>query len=99
MLQTTRQAAFQRFGRPVDPRSGTAMSRQTLPGAPDIAVAIFAAMSDGNFERMGEPVAYPIGEHTAVDIPLHFEAGDRTGRVTLDSEGNVIGLFIRPAAQ
>ncbi len=28
----------------------------------------------GNFERMGEPVAYPIGEHTAADIPLHFEA-------------------------
>jgi hypothetical protein len=33
VLQTTRQAAFQRFGRPVDPRTNKPMTRQTLPGS------------------------------------------------------------------
>jgi hypothetical protein len=132
VLDTTRQAAFQRFGRPVDPRTGTPMSRAVLPGAADKAVTIFADMAAsrweearrdfaetmqerldadrladgwartigmiGNFERMGEPLTYPAGESTVVDIPLHFEAGDRTGRVSFDSDVKVIGLFIRPAS-
>lgn len=133
VLDTTRQAAFQRFGRPVDPRTGAPMSRDTLPGAADKAVAIFTAITAGRwdealqeltdrmrkdlsadrlaagwaqtigmiggFERMDEPLVYPHDQHTVVDIPLHFEAGDRTGRVALDSDGKVAGLFIRPAAQ
>lgn len=132
VLDTTRQAAFQRFGRPVDPRTGTPMSRTVLPGAADRAVTIFADMAAGrweearrdfgetmqegldadrladgwartigmigNFERMGESLTYPLGESTVVDIPLYFEAGDRTGRVTFDSDVKVIGLFIRPAS-
>src|ERR1700685_1388596 len=32
-LGTTRQAAFQRFGRPIDPRTGEQMSQAVLPGA------------------------------------------------------------------
>jgi hypothetical protein len=32
-----------------------------------------------------------------VDIPLYFEAGERTGRVSFDHDGKVVGLFIRPA--
>lgn len=32
-LGITRQAAFQRFGRPIDPRTGTPMSTNVLPGA------------------------------------------------------------------
>jgi len=32
----------------------------------------------------------------SVDIPLYFEAGERTGQVTFDRRGKVIGLFIRP---
>jgi hypothetical protein len=133
VLETTRQAAFQRFGRPVDPRTGAPMIRKTVPGAADKAMAIFTAMAAGrwedarqeltdrmrdalsadrlatgwaqtigmigSFERMDEPLVYPLDEHTVVDIPLHFEAGDRTGHVTLDSDGNVVGLFIRPAAR
>lgn len=131
VLETTRQAAFQRFGRPVDPRTGTPMTKEALPGAADKATAIFTAVTAGrwedalreltdrmrgdlsadrlaagwartigmigNFERMDEPLVYPLDEHTVVDIPLHFEAGDRTGSITLDSDGNVVGLFIRPA--
>jgi hypothetical protein len=132
-LQTTRQAAFQRFGRPVDPRTGTPMTRAVLPGAAERAVAIFADMAAGRweearrdfgermrerldadhlasgwahtaslvgaFERMGEPSAHPVGEHTVVDIPLYFEAAEAAGRVTFDGDAAVIGLFIRPARE
>jgi uncharacterized protein DUF3887 len=131
VLQTTRQAAFQRFGRPVDPRTGTPMPRVQLPGAADRALAIFAeieaghweaAMADfnermreavgadriadgwtqmaalfGRFERAGEPAMRQLGQHTIVDVPLSFEAGEGTGRVTFDADGRVAGLFLRPA--
>jgi hypothetical protein len=131
VLDTTRQAAFQRFGRPVDPRTGVPMSRAVLPGATDTAVIIFSDMAAGrweqvrrhfgdsmrsrldahrlaegwaqtigmigSFERMGEPLAYPLGDSTITDIPLYFEAGERTGRVSFNGDGDVVGLFIRPA--
>jgi hypothetical protein len=131
VLDTTRQAAFQRFGRPVDPRTGAPMSRAVLPGAADKAIVIFADMAAGrweevrrcfgetmrsrldadrlaagwaqtigmigSFERMGEVLAYPLGDGTGTDMPLYFEAGERTGRVTFDRAGEVVGLFIRPA--
>jgi len=132
VLETTRQAAFQRFGRPVDPRTGEPMTMTMLPGAAERAIAIFADIAAGNweaartdfgpkmleavsasrladgwaqmasligrYEGMGEPFAHALGEHTQVDIPLHFEAGEATGLVTFDSDGTVAGLFIRPAA-
>jgi hypothetical protein len=41
VLGTSRQAAFQRFGHPVDPRTGGPMSREILPGAADRAIEIF----------------------------------------------------------
>jgi hypothetical protein len=132
VLDTTRQAAFQRFGRPADPRTGAPMSRAVLPDAAGKATAIFAdiaagrweeARSDfgeimrsrldagrlaegwthtiamiGAFERMGEPLVYPAGNGgTVTDIPLYFEAGEGIGRVSFDSDGLVVGLFIRPA--
>jgi hypothetical protein len=51
----------------------------------------------GRFEMIGEPAARQAGEETLVDVPLHFEAAEATGRVTFDGDGAVIGLFIRPA--
>jgi hypothetical protein len=51
----------------------------------------------GAFDRMGEPLAYPVPHGTVVDIPLYFEAGERTGRVSFDRDGEVVGLFLRPA--
>ena len=51
VLETTRQAAFQRFGRPVDPRTGAPMSRAVLPGATDTAIMIFADMTAGRWEE------------------------------------------------
>ena len=132
-LSTTRQAAFQRFGRPADPRTGLPMTRAVLPGAAERAAAIFADLTRGRweearrdfgermregldadrlasgwvhtvsligaFERMGEPSARAAGEHTIVDIPLYFEAGEANGRVTLDGDAEVVGLFIRPARE
>lgn len=130
VLGTTRQAAFQRFGRPIDPRTNKPMSRETLPGAADRAIEILgciiegrwadarrdfdAAMLEavdadriargwaltvaevGGYERMGEPLVFQADDATVADLPLHFEAGDRTGRVVFDGNGKVIGLLIRP---
>jgi hypothetical protein len=52
VLQTSRQAAFQRFGRPVDPRTGEPMSRAVPPGLTDKAITIFADMATGRWERV-----------------------------------------------
>ncbi|MGH3228788.1 MAG: DUF3887 domain-containing protein [Streptosporangiaceae bacterium] len=49
-LGTTRQAAFQRFGRPVDPRTGHPMSRDIPPDAADRAAAIFACHDQGRWQ-------------------------------------------------
>jgi hypothetical protein len=130
VLETTRQAAFQRFGRPVDPRTGQPLVRQVLPGAADRAEAIVRLLAAGRWaevrrgfdttmrerldagelargwtqvvgmigalESTGEPAVTPAGIGTVVDIPLHFEAGDRTGRISFSPDGQIIGLFIRP---
>jgi hypothetical protein len=132
VLETSRQAAFQRFGRPVDPRTGAPVNRTVPPGMTDKAITIFGDMAAGrweracqdfdevmrsrvsaerladgwvrtigmigSFERMGEALAYPVEGGTIVDIPLYFEAGERTGRVSLDDDAKVVGLFIRPAS-
>jgi hypothetical protein len=52
VLGTSRQAAFQRFGHPVDPRTGAPMSHDVAPGAADQAVTMFAWHSEGRFEQM-----------------------------------------------
>jgi Protein of unknown function (DUF3887) len=52
VLGTSRQAAFQRFGHPVDPRTGTPMSHEVPSGAADLAVAIFSGHSEGRFEQI-----------------------------------------------
>ena len=54
VLETSRQAAFQRFGRPVDPRTGEPMSRAVLPGAADRSIEIFAAIVAGEWEAARE---------------------------------------------
>ncbi len=51
VLGTTRQAAFQRFGRPIDPRTGEQMNAALVPGAADYAVALFVDLAEGSWER------------------------------------------------
>jgi hypothetical protein len=131
VLGTSRQAAFQRFGRPVDPRTGEPMTRAVPPGLAERAVAIFVAHTEsrwedilaeldenmrdhldadrlaagwahtvaiiGGLERIGDPFAFQAGDYTAVNVPLHFEAGEANGRVSFDLDGKIGGLWIRPA--
>jgi hypothetical protein len=52
VLGTSRQAAFQRFGHPVDPRTGAPMSREIPPGAADRAVAIFDWHDQGRWQEI-----------------------------------------------
>ena len=50
----------------------------------------------GGYEGMGEPFAHRVVDHTVVEIPLRFEAGEATGRVVFDEDGKVAGLWLRP---
>jgi hypothetical protein len=50
VLGTSRQAVFQRFGHPLDPRTGELMSRDVPPDAADRAVAIFAWHAEGRWQ-------------------------------------------------
>ncbi len=131
LLGVTRQAAFQRFGKPIDPRTGEPMDktvrmadaaeratqivRDVLEGRMAEARATFnaqvlAAFTDevrgdalatvaglvGAFEGFGEgePFVRRIGDHTVVDIPLRYEAGEMKARVAFDADEKVAGLFI-----
>jgi hypothetical protein len=129
VLGTSRQAAFQRFGRPTDPRTGQPMA-PVVPGARELAGQLFGDLAAGRwaavcaqfgpavaarlgpsglaaawaqvigmageFGRRGEPSVYRAGDYTVVDVPLFFEAGDRTGRVSYDQDARVAGLFFLP---
>lgn len=133
LLGVTRQAAFQRFGKPIDPRTGAPMDKaihmtnaperaraiveQVLEGRMDLARTTFnsqvlEAFTDevranglatvagmvGAFERIDdeEPFTRRIGDHTVVDIPLVYEAGEMKARVAFDSDEKVAGLVIVP---
>lgn len=60
VLGTSRQAAFQRFGRPADPRTGRPMEL-AVPDAGDRALALFGELTAGRWaaarEQFGEAVA------------------------------------------
>jgi hypothetical protein len=49
-LGTSRQAAYQRFGRPFDPRTGGPVERTVLDGAPERAIEIFTMLAAGDWE-------------------------------------------------
>ena len=131
LLGVTRQAAFQRFGKPIDPRTGEPMDKtvrmanaaerafeivtDVLEGRMDEArqsfnAQVLEAFTDevrgsalatvaglvGAFEGFGEeePFVRRIGDHTVVDIPLRYEAGDMKARIAFDADERVAGLFI-----
>lgn len=50
----------------------------------------------GAFEGFGEgePFVRRIGDHTVVDIPLRYEAGDMKARVAFDADEKVAGIFV-----
>lgn len=133
LLGVTRQAAFQRFGKPIDPRTGEPMDKtvhmtdaaeralqivtDVLENRMDAArptfnAEVLAAFTDevranglasvaglvGAFEGFGdgEPFVRRIGDHTVVDIPLRYEAGEMKARVSFDTDEKVAGLVIIP---
>lgn len=65
-LGISRQAAFQRFGKPIDPRTGETMDTTPLPEAPDLAAAVIDELAHSRWadvvarfdaacaERLGE---------------------------------------------
>jgi hypothetical protein len=50
ILGTTRQAAFQRFGRPIDPRTGAPMNDSVLPQAAETAVGLLVNLVEGRWD-------------------------------------------------
>jgi hypothetical protein len=52
VLGTSRQAAFQRFGHPVDPRTGEPMTRAVPPGAAARAAEFLARFTAGRWEEV-----------------------------------------------
>ncbi len=52
VLGTTRQAAFQRFGHPVDPRTGAPMAGAVPPGMADRATALLVDFVEGRWEQV-----------------------------------------------
>ncbi len=84
VLGTTRQAASQRFGRPIDPRTGEAMDKTVTPGATGRAVEIFAQLASGDWDgvhrsfdqTMADALSTTgLGDHAVADVPPAFEAG------------------------
>lgn len=129
ILGISRQAAFQRFGHPTDPRTGKPMNTSPLPGAEKRAAAVFEQLRHGEwhdvyenfddrmrekmpgeaelgtvwaqitatvgeFESAGTPSVRRAADYTIADVPLKFEAGDMTGRVTFNDAGRISGFFI-----
>jgi hypothetical protein len=52
LLGTTRQAAFQRFGRPLDPRTGVPMAEEILPGAAERAAGLLADVAEQRWTQV-----------------------------------------------
>ena len=52
MLGTSRQAAFQRFGHPVDPRTGQPMTRTAPPAAAERATAFLTRFTAGRWDEL-----------------------------------------------
>jgi hypothetical protein len=68
VLGTTRQAAFQRFGHPIDPRTGTPMSREVIAGAADRAIQIFIWHTEGRWAEICEQLDDNISNLLTPDV-------------------------------
>jgi Protein of unknown function (DUF3887) len=85
VLGTSRQAAFQRFGQPIDPRTGAPMRTDVPPGTPDRAVAILASLANGHWEQAREDFGARMSE--ALDAARLAEAWARLASAAGRYEG------------
>ncbi|MGW8531274.1 MULTISPECIES: DUF3887 domain-containing protein [Nocardiopsidaceae] len=53
-LGVSRQAAFQRYGKPIDPRTGEPMNTTPLPGAAELAASVIGDLASGQWTRVTE---------------------------------------------
>lgn len=53
-LGVTRQAAFQRYGKPIDPRTGEPMNTTPLTGAAALATAVIGDLAAARWSRVAE---------------------------------------------
>ncbi|WP_430592183.1 DUF3887 domain-containing protein [Humidisolicoccus flavus] len=53
-LGVSRQAAFQRFGKPIDPRTGEPMNTTPLAGASDLASSVISDLSGAQWPKVTE---------------------------------------------
>ncbi|QUX26681.1 DUF3887 domain-containing protein [Nocardiopsis akebiae] len=53
-LGVSRQAAFQRYGKPIDPRTGEPMNTTPLPGAAELAVSVIEDLASGRWSHVTE---------------------------------------------
>jgi hypothetical protein len=82
VLGTTRQAAFQRFGKPIDPRTGEPMSDAILPDAAQRAEKVLALWLDGEWQQSFEAAA-PLTDEVAAAL---------TPQVLADALAQVAGM-------
>ncbi|WP_049575344.1 DUF3887 domain-containing protein [Nocardiopsis sp. SBT366] len=53
-LGVSRQAAFQRYGKPIDPRTGEPMNTTPLPGVVELAATVVENLASGQWARVTE---------------------------------------------
>lgn len=80
LLGTSRQAAFQRFGRPIDPRTGTPMTQTPLPGVTEHAVNLLVEYLAGHYET----VSHDFGDVMLAAIPIEKLA---------DGHAQIVAMF------
>ncbi|MFC3997708.1 DUF3887 domain-containing protein [Nocardiopsis sediminis] len=51
-LGVSRQAAFQRYGKPIDPRTGEPMNTTPLPGVAELAASVIEDLASGQWSRV-----------------------------------------------
>ena len=85
VLGTSRQAAFQRFGQPIDPRTGAPMRTDAPPEATDRAVAIVVSLANGHWELAREDFNARMSE--ALDAARLAEAWARMASIAGRYEG------------
>ena len=53
-LGVSRQAAFQRYGKPIDPRTGEPMNTTPIPGVAELAASVIEDLTSGRWTRVTE---------------------------------------------